>query len=285
MIHIAFPSAILTPSVNIEDISDSVVSSWTMSFNTTEANGMSWYLYSFNWTPWADYHIQVDGGPTLLDPEVRYVDEWVTEEWSSAWITVADIEASTILAKTSDIPSASTIASAVRTNLTVELARLDAAISTRMATFTYTAPDNASITAVKAKTDQLLFTATNLHTVAKVVEDKTGYALTSGERTAIATAVEASLLNEWDGQAILNAIVWAIGNTNISQVALVAAIRADIERTGGMLDLVPTDILLSTDTRLDHLDANISSRSVPWDVSIQLTSSPNATVPIWIIIW
>ena len=32
---------------------------------------------------------------------------------------------------------------------------LDAAISSRMATFTYTAPDNASITAIKAKTDNL----------------------------------------------------------------------------------------------------------------------------------
>lgn len=35
------------------------------------------------------------------------------------------------------------------------LDRLDAAISSRMATFTYTAPDNVSITAIKAKTDNL----------------------------------------------------------------------------------------------------------------------------------
>jgi hypothetical protein len=56
----------------------------------------------------------------------------------------------------------------------------------------------------------------------------------------IATAVEGSLLNEADGQAVLNAIVGAIGNTNLSEVSLVAAIRSDIERTGGKLDSVPT---------------------------------------------
>ena len=56
----------------------------------------------------------------------------------------------------------------------------------------------------------------------------------------IATAVEGSLLNEADGQAVLNALVGAIGNTNLSEVSLVAAIRSDIERAGGKLDSVPT---------------------------------------------
>jgi hypothetical protein len=56
----------------------------------------------------------------------------------------------------------------------------------------------------------------------------------------IATAVEGSLLNEADGQAVLNAIVGAIGNQNLSEVSLVAAIRTDIERAGGKLDSVPT---------------------------------------------
>lgn len=36
--------------------------------------------------------------------------------------------------------------------------KVDVAVSTRMATFTYTAPDNAGITAIKAKTDSLTFT-------------------------------------------------------------------------------------------------------------------------------
>ena len=56
----------------------------------------------------------------------------------------------------------------------------------------------------------------------------------------IATAVEGSLLNEADGQAVLNAIVGAIGNTNLSEVSIVAAVRADLERNGGKLDSIPT---------------------------------------------
>jgi hypothetical protein len=56
----------------------------------------------------------------------------------------------------------------------------------------------------------------------------------------IATAVEGSLLNEADGQAVLNAIVGAIGNTNLSEVSIVAAVRADLERVGGKIDSIPT---------------------------------------------
>lgn len=65
-----------------------------------------------------------------------------------------------------------------------------------MVTFTYTAPDNASITAIKGKTDQLVFTLGNLHAVAKVVEDKTGYTLTPAQVTAIGVAVEQAIMNE-----------------------------------------------------------------------------------------
>lgn len=47
--------------------------------------------------------------------------------------------------------------------------RLDAAITSRMASFTYTAPDNSSITAIKAKTDLLNFTSGNIHADVKVI--------------------------------------------------------------------------------------------------------------------
>lgn len=71
------------------------------------------------------------------------------------------------------------------------------------------------------------------------VADKTGYSLTTAERSAIAAAVEASILNEGDGQAILNAIVTAIGNSNVDQVALVAAIRSDIAAIKSKTDALP----------------------------------------------
>ncbi len=100
------------------------------------------------------------------------------------------------------------------------------------------APANADIAAIKTKTDQLTFTGSNLNAVAQVVADKTGYTLTAAERSAIATTVEQSILNDGDGQAVLNAIVGAIGNSNIDQIALVAAIRTDMERASGVLQSV-----------------------------------------------
>lgn len=75
----------------------------------------------------------------------------------------------------------------------------------------------------------------------RTLTDKAGFELTLAERAAIATAVEQSILNEGDGQAVLNAIVGAIGNTNIDQVALVAAIRADLERAGGAIKAIESD--------------------------------------------
>lgn len=150
---------------------------------------------------------------------------------TSANVTAAQ---TAIIAEVDAIPTNPLLTNDARLN------NLDAAISTRLATVGYTAPDNTGIAAIKAKTDQFAFTSGNVHSIAQVVADKTGYNLTTSERQAIATAVEQAILNENDGQAILNAIVGAIGNQNIDQIALVAAIRADIERTGGMLDAVPT---------------------------------------------
>lgn len=54
-----------------------------------------------------------------------------------------------------NLPSASTNASAVRSELTTELGRVDVAVSTRLAVAGYTAPANSDITAIKAKTDNL----------------------------------------------------------------------------------------------------------------------------------
>ena len=92
----------------------------------------------------------------------------------------------------------------IRQEMDANSTKLDASVSSRLASASYTAPTTPPTAA------------------------------------EIATAVEGSLLNEADGQAVLNAIVGAIGNTNVSEVSLVAAIRSDIERTGGKLDSVPT---------------------------------------------
>jgi hypothetical protein len=61
----------------------------------------------------------------------------------------------TTLTNAPTVPTPSQIASQVRSELSVELGRVDQAISTRLAESAYTAPANSDIAAVKAKTDLL----------------------------------------------------------------------------------------------------------------------------------
>jgi hypothetical protein len=172
-------------------------------------------------------------------------------------------------------PSAAQIASQVRTELNTELGRIDVATSTRLASNSYTTPP----------------TAATITATVWAAADKTGYSLTEAERTAIATAVQAGILNENDGQAILNAIVNAIGNQNIDQVALVAAIRADLERSGGTLatrlaasayTTPPTGaqnasaVRSELATELGRIDATISSRLAPDGTLATVTNLINA---------
>lgn len=74
----------------------------------------------------------------------------------------------------------------------------------------------------------------------RTLTEKTGFTLDSAEYISIANSVQAAIINEGDGQQVIDAIVQAIGNSNIDEIALVAAIRADIERNGGMMDNIPT---------------------------------------------
>jgi hypothetical protein len=128
----------------------------------------------------------------------------------------------------------------VRTELSVELGRVDQNISSRLAAADYTAPSAApTVTAIRQEMDSNSTKLANLD--ASVSSRLASSAYSAAPTTAqIATAVEGSLLNEADGQAVLNAIVGAIGNTNLSEVSLVAAVRADLERVGGKIDSIPT---------------------------------------------
>jgi hypothetical protein len=137
-------------------------------------------------------------------------------------------------------PTAAAVASAVRTELT-ELSNLDATISSRLADADYTAPTSApsaSAVATAVRTEL----GTELGRIDQNISSRLADADYTTPPTAaqIATAVEGSLLNEADGQQILNALVGAIGNQNVDEIALVAAIRSDLERSGGKLDSIPT---------------------------------------------
>jgi hypothetical protein len=130
----------------------------------------------------------------------------------------------------------------IRTELDTNSTKLDVAVSTRNSI----APDNSSIATILTQVNKFTFTGTNVNAISQVVVDKTGYTLTTGDKDAIAAAVETAVLNELDGKAVINAIVTAIGNSNVNETALVLAIRTDIERAAGLLakvksnaDLIP----------------------------------------------
>ena len=77
--------------------------------------------------------------------------------WSHATRTITGglVDTATTLTNSPTVPTASAIASQVRTELATELSRVDAAVSTRLAGSAYTAPSNSDVAAIKAKTDLL----------------------------------------------------------------------------------------------------------------------------------
>jgi len=150
-----------------------------------------------------------------------------SDVWSHASRTITGglVDTATTLTNAPTVPSVVQIRQEMDANST-KLANLDASVSSRLASASYTAPANSDITAIKSKTDSLPASPAAVSDIPTTAQ--------------IATAVEGSLLNEGDGQAVLNAIVGAIGNTNLSEVSLVAAVRADLERVGGKIDSIPT---------------------------------------------
>ena len=174
-------------------------------------------------------------------------------------------------------PTSAPSVSDIRTELSVELGRLDASVSSRLASASYTAPANSDISAIKSKTDNLPASPAAVADIPTTAQ--------------IATAVEGSLLNEADGQAVLNALVGAIGNTNLSEVSLVAAVRADLERAGGKIDSIPTSSAPSASTvagavrtelatELGRLDASVSSRLSPSGTLATVTNLTNAPASV-----
>jgi hypothetical protein len=164
-------------------------------------------------------------------------------------------------------PTAAAVASAVRTELT-ELSNLDASVSSRLASASYTAPANSDISAIKSKTDSLPASPAAVSDIPTTAQ--------------ISAAVEGSLLDENDGQAVLNALVSAIGNTNLSEVSLVAAVRADLERPGGKLDSIPTT---AAPTAAQNATAvwSAAARTTTGGTVDTLTNAPSSVTPsdIW----
>jgi hypothetical protein len=138
-----------------------------------------------------------------------------------------------------------TVAAAVRTNLATELARIDAAISTRATQSSVNAiPTNPLLATQLSDISNAVWTA-----VTRSLTDKANFTLTSGERTAIATAVESALINDGDGQALIDAIVDLI-NTNLDLPllelqAIATAVRSELATELGRIDIAVSSRLSS----------------------------------------
>jgi hypothetical protein len=91
----------------------------------------------------------------LTGTRIGYLDTIPTIDTTTAAVKARTDLIPDAPAATGDVPTASENATAVRSELTTELGRVDVATSTRLAAASYTAPDNAGITAIKAKTDLL----------------------------------------------------------------------------------------------------------------------------------
>ena len=103
----------------------------------------------------------------------------------SAEVTQINEKVDLLQADIDQIQANALTAPQVRTELSVELARLDVAVSTRLATVDYVAPANADITAIKTTTDRLIFNgqdhvAVNVHQLqaGAITDIQTGLATT-----------------------------------------------------------------------------------------------------------
>jgi hypothetical protein len=170
--------------------------------------------------PWTQQQASIGDADKQAIADTAAVEVWTsttrTLTSSAGGATLAEIEASTVLAKETTLAAkaSQTSVNAIPTNplLTSDtrLDNLDAAVSSRLATSGYTAPDNTSITAIKAKTDTLV----NAPTLAQI-------------EASTVLAKETTLASK-ASQTSVNAI--------------------------------PTNPLLTSDTRLNNLDAAVSSR-------------------------
>lgn len=122
--------------------------------------------------------------------------------------------------------------------------------------------------------DPLFQVVADLSGVVATNNDKTGYALTAGERTAIATAVEASILNEGDATALLAAIAAKVEEFLINEGdsrATLAAIAAAVCTALGYSTADLSD-------RLDQLFLNVDTtvaNSEAAKVRVELALPPN----------
>jgi uncharacterized protein YjlB len=155
-------------------------------------------------------------------------------------------------------PTAAQIRTEMDSNST-KLAYLDASISSRVASASYTAPDNSGISAIKAKTDNLPASPAAVGS-AMTVSDKTGFSL---------AADQAVNCTKWNGHAVLEVVsgspVVTLGAAQAAYApakagdAMTLTAAYDSAKTAASASAVRTEMDANS-TKLANLDATISSR-------------------------
>jgi co-chaperonin GroES (HSP10) len=170
----------------------------------------------------------------------------------AAWLAAADYTAP---------PSASTISTAVRSELTTELGRVDAAVSSRLAATGYTAPDNSSIAAIDARLPAA--------------------PASQGDVTDAQTALE-SRLDTVDGAVaacLQSSAYTAPDNTTIASTGVaVAALPAAISASEAAIRGADSDTLKTLSDQLDG-KMEASSYTAPDNVSIAAIKAKTDNLP------
>lgn len=187
------------------------------------------------------------------------------------------------------------VPAAVRTELTTELGRIDAAVSTRatpaqVATelATYDGPTNAEMVARTLP-------------AASYAEPGDAMTLTTGERTAVANEVEAQIIDDTDSEKVLEAIVNKIAAANpsledLTLAAIASAVRTELATELARIDAAITTRLASASytappsastnasavrteltTELGRIDAAITTRATPAQVATELATYDGPT--------
>lgn len=144
--------------------------------------------------------------------------------------------------------------------------------------------DNLSaLAAIQAVTDQVRFTIANQ--VDSNVVTKTGFALSSGEHTNIATDVQTGLTAQGLTTAragyldVLNgllAAIWANATRTLTAISDSSGVTTLLTRITGLLP-VAADYSSARAAKLDNLDATMSSRTKPADTQARVTLVDTAT--------
>lgn len=230
----------------------------------------------------------VDNIETKLGlPDITIADDIAGVKAETALIKAKTDNLPAAPAAVGDIPTAVANAAQVRTNLTTELGRIDAAISSRS---TYAGGDTAGVTTLLSR----IASALTITTGKVDVNDKTGFSLSGAGVQAIWDALTSALtvvgsigkrLSDYVDAAISSRSTYAGGDTSgvttlLSRIVGTLAAGTHNAQTGdsfARIGAAGAGLTALGDTRLANLDATVSSRLAAASYTAPPSAAANAS--------